>query len=149
MWVLTRNDFKEFRKFLKKHGIYHKFIKCFEEQKYDAKYHHPKEEYFKHNFIEEINHSKETHYFKYKCLMLGFNSFTWVYKDEVPLDFTRYWCTFICVKWGFYCIKHNLKICDSSEFSRLLEYWSSNKWIDISMLSFEERILLNSFLNRF
>lgn len=147
MVELTLNDFKEFRKFLKQNGIYTKFIECFEKQKFAPIYYHEKNPFIRHDFIKEVKNNKKE-YAQYGALKLAFASFTWVNDQQhVPISFTKYWCTFIGVKWGIYCIKHDLSICDMYELSRLLRYWDSKTWIDRAMLSFEEKIILNQIIS--
>ncbi len=145
MEKLTLDVFKHFRFFLKKNKIYDLFMRNFRNQPYE-KIHNV--DIFLPNYIDIMREYSTTHMGKeylsgYGALYLTFRSFCWANRGyETPDSWSKYWAT-ICLKWALYCIRHNIEICTDEKLRILIRYWDSCKWIDMSKLSFQDRIIVN------
>jgi len=145
MEKLTLDVFKHFRFFLKKNKIYDLFMRNFRSQPYE-KIHNV--DAFLPNYINIMREYSTTRMGKeylsvYGAMYLTFRSFCWANRAayKTPNSWSKYWAT-ICLKWALYCIRHNIEICTDEDLGRLIEYWDSCKWIDISKLSFQDRIVI-------
>ena len=148
---LTDDIFKQFRTFLKANNLYKDFMDCFRSQTYytgNFTVELPKETIL--NYIAAMK--RNSHYLEYGAMSLTFASFNWcnIYYNghyiDVPIEFTRRWCT-VGVKWGLYCRAKKIEICRDEELSRLIRYWNEDKkWIDPYMLDSNElQTLKNDF----
>lgn len=144
---ITNEEFKHFRTFLMKNGLYKDFMECFREQKYGTSSWgldvsaQPLPNYM--IAMREYAKSKNNQYNDFGAMIFTFASFNWVNGGHVPLPFTKKWCT-TNLKWGVYCKLNNIEICDDTELKRLIVYWDNQGWIDPYLLSREERVFIKN-----
>ena len=140
--VLKDEWFKHFRIFLKTNGLYNEFMECFKNQKYGSM--HSLEGEHRPNYIKVMRKDDYAMYTyeEFNAMVFTFASFTWVKFDcNIPYEFTIKWCT-VGFKWGLYCLKHNIEICSLSRFLYLYRYWDGEKWLDYSLITDEEKQIL-------
>lgn len=139
--------FKHFRTFLKQNGLYAEFMECFRKQAYHPIY---EGDYLIRNFPQSIKERWGiSGHREFGAMVMTFDSFHWVLgSKEVPREFTNKWCT-VGLKWGLYCIEHNLEICTMKRFVQLFYYWDGNGWIVHDMLSESENKIIVDLLNEY
>ena len=143
---ITDGEFKHFRTFLKSNGIYKEFMECFREQKYQGGFGIDAPSQLLPNYMNcmrEYAKSKKNSYENFGTMIFTFASFNWVNGGNVPLPFTRKWCT-INLKWAIYCKINNLDIGDDNEIKRVVVFWNDKGWIDPYLLSRKERVFIRS-----
>ena len=140
--------FKHFRTFLKQNDLYKEFMECFRKQAYVPL--HTEECQFIRNFPQSIKKRWGLGWHnEFGAMVMIFDSFTWVFGGKaIPREFTDKWCT-VGLKWGLYCIEHNLEICTIRRFIELLHYWEGNGWIIQDMLSDSENKLIEDLIIKY
>ena len=150
MEKLTIDVFRHFRLFLKKNKIYDLFMLNFRTQPYGNI--HCIDSLIP-NYIETMMEYSTTTLGKeyvdgYGAMYLTFRSFCWAGDNRgIPKSWSKYWAT-VGLKWALYCIRHNIEICQDEILGRLVDYWDNNGWIDISKLSFEDKIIVKQLKYR-
>lgn len=141
---ITNEEFKHFRTFLISNGVYKEFMECFRKQEYrilgsglEISQSLPNYMITMREYAQSLGNS----YKDFGAMVFTFASFNWVNGGQVPISFTRKWCTFN-LKWGVYCRLNNLKICDNDELRRLAIYYNNQNWLDPYFLSREERVFI-------
>lgn len=142
MEKLTIDVFKHFRFFLKKNKQYDLFMRNFRRQPFQI-YHvfdSKIPNYIQIMMKDSVDGVGKEYFKEFGAMHLIFRSFKWA-EDYSTSKTTKHWAT-VGLKWALYCIRHNIDICTDERLGRLIEYWASNGWIDISNLSFEDRIIV-------
>lgn len=150
MEKLTLDVFKHFRFFLKKNKQYDLFMRNFREQPFETL--HVFDSVLP-NYIQimmkDSSDGGGKEYFKeFGAMHLIFRSFNWTGDCSTTKISVKHWAT-VGLKWALYCIKHNIDICTDERLCRLIIYWGTNGWIDISKLSFEDKIIVKQLKQKY
>lgn len=150
MEKLTIDVFRHFRFFLKKNKQYDLFMRNFRRQPFQV-YHvfdSKIPNYIQIMIKDSVDGGGKEYLKEFGAMHLIFRSFNWTGDYGTPKTNSKHWAT-IGLKWALYCIRHNIDICTDERLGRLIEYWDSNGWIDISKLSFEDKIIVNQLKRKY
>lgn len=150
MEKLTIDVFRHFRFFLKKNKIYNLFMRNFRTQPYDNIHCIDSliPNYIQIMMKDSVDGIGNRYFKEFGAMHLIFRSFNWSGDCCTTKTNSKHWAT-VGLKWALYCIRHNIDICTDERLGRLIEYWNSNGWINISKLSFEDKIIVNQLKRKY